>query len=173
MSFLSDNQGINQPKPANTAVIKTARNLKATHKKKNTMVIKYSPLCDATLFGGRRNIPLAVVKRNGVPVQNESDFMTLTEFPNPCAYNMAVEYKVLSPVMGELARTITEYLDKETGQPVLMLFPTTDVYVYDGFENNYMERLNHASRRDFYYQVNRLSQLIDTAIRNEMQKKRN
>lgn len=146
--------------------------MKPTHKKKNTFVVKFSPLYDATLFQGCKSTPLAVVKQNGALVQNESSWLNATKFPNPCAYNMAAEYKVLAPVMGELASTITEYLDKETGQPVLMLFPTTDVYIFDGFEENYMTRLNHASRRDFYYRVQKLSGLIDKALAIQLQNRK-
>ncbi len=143
---------------------------KPTKKKKNTVVIRFSPLYDATLFEGCQSTPLAVVKRNGVQVQNETGWMSCTNFPNPCAFNMAAEYKSLAPVMGPLSRTITQYLDKDTGQPVLMLFPTTDVYIYDGYETDYLQHLNHASRRDFYNQVNKLSKLIDMALARQMQR---
>lgn len=143
--------------------------IKPSQKKKKTIVIKFSPLYDTTLFQGRKSTPLAIVKENSTKIQNESGWLKCTEFPNPCAYHMAAEYKILAPIMGELASTITEYMDKETGQPVLMLFPTTDVYIFDSFEENYMSRLNHASRRNFYYRVNKLSPLIDKALMVQLQ----
>lgn len=151
-------------------VMGAVHKFKQTHKKKNTFVIRFSPLYDATLFEGCKSTPLAVVKRNGVQVQNETGWLSCTEFPNPCAFHMAAEYKVLAPVMGPASRTITQYLDKETGKPVLMLFPTTDVYIYDGYEDDYLKHLNHASRRDFYHQVNKLSKLIDMALARQMQR---
>ena len=73
--------------------------------------------------------------------------------------------------MGEkMASTIVEYLDKETGRPVLMLVPTT-CHIFDGYENNYMERLNHASRRDLEYQMRKREMLIDAALKARQQTK--
>ena len=69
--------------------------------------------------------------------------------------------------MGDkMASTVIEYLDKETGKPVLMLFPTT-CYIFDGYENNYMQHLNHASRRDFEHQIKMREQCINKMRQNQ------
>ena len=108
----------------------------ATHKKKNTYIVKVNNLmADTSAFGMCQNTPLPVIVQNGQRVQNGTGaWMRGTNFPNPAAASMQAEFDVLKPVMGEkLASMIIEYLDKDTGRPVLTLFPTS-VYVHDGYE---------------------------------------
>lgn len=136
-----------------------------SHKKKNTYVIKLSSLVDYSVFGMCKNTPLAVIEKNGQSVQNApSGWLQCTQFPNPCALYLTTEYNLLKTTMGKKAATVIEYLDKDTGAPVLMLFPQT-IHVFDGYENDYKSHLNHASRRDLEYQMALRSQLIDKAIK--------
>lgn len=139
----------------------------ATHKKKNTYIVKVNNLmADMSAFGMCQNTPLPVIVQNGQRVQNGTGaWMRGTNFPNPAAASMQAEFDVLKPVMGEkLASMIIEYLDKDTGRPVLTLFPTS-VYVHDGYEKNYMSHLNHASRQDLNHQLKIREQLIDKLIK--------
>lgn len=139
----------------------------ATHKKKNTYIVKVNNLmADTSAFGMCQNTPLPVIVQNGQRVQNGTGaWMRGTNFPNPAAASMQAEFDVLEPVMGEkLASMIIEYLDKDTGRPVLTLFPTS-AYVHDGYEKNYMSHLNHASRQDLNHQLKIREQLIDKLIK--------
>lgn len=139
----------------------------ATHKKKNTYIVKVNNLmADMSAFGMCQNTPLPVIVQNGKRVQNGTGaWMRGTNFPNPAAASMQAEFDVLEPVMGEkLASMIIEYLDKDTGRPVLTLFPTS-TYVHDGYEKNYMAHLNHASRQDLTHQLKIREQLIDKLIK--------
>lgn len=124
------------------------------HKKKNTYIIKVnSPFMPTSLHSGCKMTPLAVVSKNGAPVQCESGWMKCTPFPNPFAAQMSAQYTSLLPYMDErTARTIIEYLDKDTGDIVATVFPT-GFHVPDGYETNFLFRMNHASRRDFIRQV--------------------
>lgn len=145
---------------------------RAQQKKKNTYVLKISGLLVTPgVFSMCRSTPLPVITKNGEQTQSASGWMAGTPFPNPGASDMQMEYKFLEPYMGEkMASTIVEYLDKETGRPVLMLFPTT-CHIFDGYENNYMERLNHASRRDLEYQINIRQRMIDAYLRGKQNQK--
>lgn len=117
-------------------------------KNKNTYTISMSSLMPYSLFGMCKNTPLAIVVKNGVQVQQKDGWMKATEFPNPLACEMGGKHEMFNKILGErISCQIVEYLDKETKEPVLLLFPH-GIYVYDKFEDNYMERLNHASRRD-------------------------
>lgn len=139
----------------------------ATHKKKNTYIVKVNNLmADTSAFGMCQNTPLPVIVQNGQRVQNGTGaWMRGTNFPNPAAASMQAEFDVLEPVMGEkLASMIIEYLDKDTGRPVLTLFPTS-VYVHDGYKKNYMAHLNHASRQDLNHQLKIREHLIDKLIK--------
>lgn len=122
-----------------------------SQKKKNTYVITNKVLGDLKLFGMCQFTPMPVVKING-QVQNSTGFIRCIEFPNPATTRMIIEIERLKTIMGEkLACTIVEYLDKDTMQPVAYLFPTNEI-MYQGKEDEFMQRLNHASRRDFIRQ---------------------
>ena len=72
--------------------------------------------------------------------------------------------------MGEkIATQIIEYLDKRTGQPVLQVFPEL-IQIFDGYEENYMSRLNHASRRDLKKQIALRERLISEFMARQQQK---
>ena len=141
----------------------------ATHKKKNTYIVKVNNLmADTSAFGMCKNTPLPVVVLNGQRVQNVTGaWMRGTNFPNPAAALMQAEFDSLKPFIGEkMASMIIEYLDKDTGRPVLTLFPTS-AYVHDGYEKDYMAHLNHASRQDLTHQLKIREQLIDKLIKSK------
>lgn len=119
-------------------------------KKKNTYQIKFSAFSGLNAFELCKNTPLAVVVLNGKQVQNTDGWMTCTEFPNPCANEMQSQQSMLREILGEeIATQIIEYLDKETGEPVLQLYPSRIHF----FRRDYAERLNHATRRDLARQI--------------------
>lgn len=128
--------------------------MKPTKKRKNTYVITTSVLADLSLFSACRSTPLVVVELNGKKVNQDTGWKSGTEFPNPGASDMVVAFKQLQPIMGEkLASTIVEYLDKETNEPVAMLFPTNDIMYREDAGKNFTNRLNHATRQDLKRQM--------------------
>lgn len=127
--------------------------MKPTKKKKNTYVIKQPVLDGYSAFELCQSTPLAVVTINGKPVDNKSGWLTSLDFPNPAAANMVKSFEKLKPIMGErLASTIIEYLDKETGEPVAMLFPTNEIMCKTGKEE-LKKYLNHKTRQDLRRQT--------------------
>ena len=69
--------------------------------------------------------------------------------------------------MGEkLARTIVEYLDKDTRETVALLFPTNRV-VHNPMDPDFISRMNHATRRDFKRQMAIRQQFIDKINENQ------
>lgn len=148
-------------KPTETAPAKPviAEN-HVSQKKKNTYQIRFSHFCDLTLFELCRNTPMGVATLNGKPTCQTNDWIHCTEFPNPCACDMAKKKDVLREIMGpKISTQIIEYLDKETGEPVIQVYPHM-LHVFDKYEENYMERLNHASRRDLSKQIALREKLI-------------
>ena len=132
-----------------------------SNKKKNTYQIEFSCFFDATLFQLCPSTPLGVICFNGKNTPDNTGWLKCTNFPNPCAYHMAENHSLLNNIMGnKLSTQIIEYLDKETGQPVLQLYPDM-LHVFNGFEDNFISRLNHASRRDFERQLQIRKNLIE------------
>ena len=134
-----------------------------TRKKKNTYVVQmnYNTFSVESSFEMSREMPLYVKHLNGKEHQNGKAFVHKTNFPNPAATSIVQHYEIMSHIMGKkMAGTIIEYLDKETAKPVLQLYPDR-IHVFDGFDNNYMSRLNHASRRDFKFQMERRRKLLE------------
>ena len=130
-------------------------------KKKNTYQIALSGLmCDISCFCLCPNTPLAGVVLNGKKLQDNTGFLSCTQFPNPFAYQMQNVFSKLSPMDKKTASTIIEYLDKETNQPVALLFPH-GLHIKDGFEEKYMDCLNHATRRDLAKQIAIRQNLIE------------
>lgn len=85
---------------------------------------------------------------------------------------MAQKHKILSEIMGpKLSCQIIEYLDKETGKPVVQIYPES-MYVFDEYDNNYMQRLNHATRQDLQKQIALREKLIAKFIeKNNLQQR--
>lgn len=122
-------------------------------KKKNTYSIKFSHMADYAMFGMCSATPLVIKKKNGTEITQSGTWDVATDFPNPGALEMGVNFKSLKNQIGEkMATTIIEYLDKETNRPVVTLFPTY-LYIHDGYDNNFHTHLNHASRKDLQYQI--------------------
>lgn len=112
---------------------------------KNTYVVKITPVseffeqCDSTKF--------SIITINGQGIQQSSDFTEMKDFPNPAANFMARSFNNAKEIIGEnLAQTIVEYLDKDTKEPVLILFPTNTVMKKI---NNAEKRLNTETMQDF------------------------
>ncbi|MBE6460388.1 MAG: hypothetical protein E7007_00575 [Alphaproteobacteria bacterium] len=138
-------------------------------KKKNTYTITFSTFFDATLFSMCKNTPLGVVSLNGQQIQNNSGWISCTEFPNPCATRMATIQHLLAEALGtKISTQIIEYLDKATGKPVVQLYPDS-VHIFDGYEENYMSHLNHATRRDLEKQIALRERLINEFIAKQKQ----
>ena len=136
-------------KRSKTSVAAVSKTLKETipanhvsKKKKNTYEIALSGImCDISCFRLCPNTPLAIVTLNGKKVQESTGFLSCTQFPNPFASEMQAVFTKLSPLDKKTASTIIEYLDKETYEPIVLVFPH-GVHVKDGFEENYMDRLS-------------------------------
>ncbi|MDW3024791.1 MAG: hypothetical protein R8N50_03865 [Alphaproteobacteria bacterium] len=139
-------------------------------KKKNTYTVTFNALCQMELFNLCAETPLPVISINGTPMNTNSGWMETKKFPNPCASDMTRNNKFLSEIMGQkISCQIIEYLDKETSQPVLQLYPKA-LYVFDGYEGNYESHLNHASRQDLKKQIALREKLIDEYISRQNQK---
>ena len=149
---------------------------KPTHKKKNTYIVQLSNvLASFNAFAACQETPLPVIILNGEQIQKPGDWMASKQFPNPCATKMAHDFKYCKPIMGEkIASTIVEYLDKETNEPAVTLFPQNQTYFHKSGISDIIKvtkqgeniniwfargaeidlaRLNHASRQDFINQV--------------------
>ncbi len=100
------------------------------------------------LFSACESTQLPVETKNGEAMAMSGGWIETQAFPNPCATVMLREYAALEPHMGVTARTIINYLDKDTNQPVATMFPS-NVHVHDGYEDDYMKHLNFATREDF------------------------
>ncbi len=141
-----------------------------TKKKKNTYVVKFSAFANLDLFEHCEYTPLTVVNVNGRPVKNMAGWIKATPFPNPCAHNMVSAYPKLKPIMGEkMACTIIEYLDKDTYEPVAMLFPTNEIICRTDLVD-FMTRLNHATRRDLNRQIQIRDRIINKYQEQQKQK---
>ena len=114
---------------------------------------------------------MVVVELNGKKVNQDTGWKSGTEFPNPGASDMVVAFKQLQPIMGEkLASTIVEYLDKETNEPVAMLFPTNDIMYREDAGKNFTKRLNHATRQDLKRQMSVREKYLKKLAENQNQK---
>ncbi|MCM1224822.1 MAG: plasminogen receptor (KT) [Lachnospiraceae bacterium] len=144
------------------------RSQKPTKKKKNTYIVHLNTFTAHGMHAWCDTTPLTVVTLNGKPTDNVGKaFMTATRFPNPGAsqmevlFNNAPEWRIIGG--DKMTQTIIEYLDKESGKPVLVLYPTGHVSsLVHGMDANTVvgTRLNHASRRDFVRQYNRIIEYV-------------
>ncbi|MDE6481833.1 MAG: hypothetical protein K2L25_03390 [Alphaproteobacteria bacterium] len=122
-------------------------------KKKNTYSIKFKHLVNYRMFELSDSTPLVVAKKNGTEIKQTGVWDVTTEFPNPGAIDMGLNFEPLKNQIGEkMATTIIEYLDKETNRPVVTVFPTY-LYIHNGYDNNFHTHLNHATRKDLQYQI--------------------
>lgn len=141
--------------------------MKPTKKKKNNYIVKISDFGTNKFFEFCKNTPLAVIEINGQPVQHANGWLKCTEFPNPGASIMSQKFDTLKDIMGErLASTIVEYLDKETNEPVVLLYPTNHIS-YKANQKDYLSRLNHASRKDLKYQLEIRQKFLEKLNQNQ------
>ena len=139
-------------------------------KKKNTYQIQFSSFAPLYLFEMCKNTPMAVIILNGQQIQS-GGWLKTTNFPNPCASDMAKKHKTLREIMGDKISTqIIEYLDKTTGKPVIQLYPEM-IYIFDEYESDYMSHLNHATRQDLKKQIALREHLIDEFVKKQQNQK--
>lgn len=135
-------------------------------KKKNTYTIVFSVFVPINLFSLCKESPLGLATVNGKQESFGYGWTKCKTFPNPAAIDMANNYPLFREIMGEkLSTTIIEYLDKDTGAPVLQVYPHM-VHIFDGYENDYIAHLNHASRRDFERQLALRKKVFEQPIQN-------
>ncbi len=128
---------------------------KPSHKKKTTYTIRLrNVIITPTMFTTCENVTLPISAVNGQSTKRpDGKLFKTVEFPRTYATQLVQNYNALTPHINErLARTIIEYYDKYTGQPVVQLYPE-QVYVFDSYGTDYLKHLNHASRQDFMYQL--------------------
>ncbi|MBQ8294478.1 MAG: hypothetical protein IJX89_03775 [Alphaproteobacteria bacterium] len=134
-----------------------------SQKKKNTYIVTFNVMAQLDLFDMCQSTPLPIICINGQELP-KTGFIQSRQFPNPCASDMAKKHSVLAEVMGDkISTTIIEYLDKETGKPVVQVYPEM-MHIFDGYEADYMQHLNHASRQDLKKQIALRERLINEFI---------
>lgn len=162
--------------PATPAVVQNAQPTIApdhiSKKKKNTYTITFNVLCQLELFCMCRNTPLPVITLNGQSQGTDTGWLSSKEFPNPCATRMVTNQHLLAKALGtKISTQIIEYLDKETGKPIIQVYPDS-IHIFDGYEENYMQHLNHASRRDLAKQIALREKLINDFIEKQQSQQR-
>ena len=132
---------------------KAAREFGKTKKKKNTIIVEMSSFNNPAYFSLCKRTPLRAIKVNGEELkQPDTGWVNTMLFPNPCAAEMKTISEQLSKVDSVVANTIIEYLDKDTGQLVITLFPHGGV-TEDKYDEDYEKHLNHATRQDLKRQI--------------------
>ena len=138
---------------ADTKLQKAAREFGKTKKKKNTIIVEMSQFNNPAYFSLCKRTPLRAIKVNGEELkQPDTDWVNTMLFPNPCAAEMKNISEQLSKVDSVVANTIIEYLDKDTGELVITLFPHGGV-TEDKYDEDYEQHLNHATRQDLKRQI--------------------
>ena len=107
--------------------------------KKNTYILNLHPMADLSLFSQCDSTPVAVIKINGRQINPQGGFTEAIRFPTEPVQIMLSEHATLAPVMGEIASTVIESLDKETHMPIVQLYPQS-LMVIQGSENDFMQR---------------------------------
>lgn len=158
-----------EPKKNKQSVEQMGKQIPEKHiskKKKNTYTVVFSGFAPTNLFEMCKETPLGLATENGKQLPTEEGWVRCKQFPNPAATEMARNYPILREIMGEkLSTTIIEYLDKDTNTPILQLYPNM-VIIFDEREQDFKSRLNHASRRDFEYQLELRKKFFENATQN-------
>lgn len=116
---------------------------------KNTYVIKIKDISKLFINDNEEFIKFLITKENGK--HKNHGVMIYKEFPKPNASRMISYFAEAKKSMGEeMAQTVISYLDKETHEEVLMLFP--DNTIKEIVEKSGL-RLNRASIEDFRKEV--------------------
>lgn len=140
-------------KKNNTEQQNATRDFGKTKKKKNTIIVELSQFNNPAYFSLCPNTPLRTVKINGKELQRSgTGWENSMLFPNPFAAEMKTIYEKMSTVNEVVAKTIIEYLDKDTGKVVVTLFPHGSVTA-DGYDEKFNQHLNHATRQDLAKQI--------------------
>lgn len=120
-------------------------------KRKDTYIVTNDVMLDYNSFAFCQEVPVAIKVKNGVIEQ--SGWKTCKCFPTkPVLHTMNNQPQFVEIFGEKIATTIIEYHDKDTNMPVAQLYPDS-LCVFDGFEKNYEQRLNHATRQDLKYQM--------------------
>ena len=127
-------------------------------------------------YATRKDTPLPLKSINGDeiynntrPIYSGSGLYRCARFPTPFAIRMVEKEIHFIRVFGtEISKQIIEYLDKATGEPVVQVYPDS-VHIFDGYEENYMSHLNHATRRDLEKQIALRERLINEFIAKQNQ----
>ncbi len=158
------------PRPAGTPFSR------ATRKHKNTFIVNIITfLCDYTIFN--HDIPgmtcLTVTSINGAKLKNDTHGMHKAYFPNPGAARIPENFSMLAPVMGtKMACMIIEYLDKDSGVPVVTLFPNGMTHIHAPYNPfTFRHHLNHATRQDLKYNRELRLRMTEVALRRHQNKK--
>ena len=111
-----------------------------TKKRKNTYIIKPTFIHRFKIIDNFARCPVPVVSINGTRVKNAFASIILSG---------RVARQIAESESTTQTYKITEYLDKKTLTPVLTLLPNNNLLG----ASDAINRLNHASRRDLYYQM--------------------
>ena len=131
-------------------------------KRKDTYIVTKDVMMDYNSFAFCTEVPVAIKVKNGVIEQ--SGWKTCKCFPTQPALHTMNNQPQFIEIFGEkIATTIIEYHDKDTNTPVAQLYPDR-LYIFDGFENNYEQRLNHATRQDLKYQMALRQKLLNEYV---------
>lgn len=112
-----------------------------TKKHKNTYIVKPTFLHKFKIIDKFSQCPIPVVSINGQRVKNAFASIILSG---------RTIRQITESESTTTTYKITEYLDKQTLKPILTLLPNNNLLGTSDAVN----RLNHASRRDLYYQMN-------------------
>lgn len=112
-----------------------------TRKHKNTYIIKPTFLHKLKIIDNFTQCPVPVVSINGQRVKNAFASIILSG---------RTVRQIAESEPTTKTYQITEYLDKQTLKPVLTLLPNKNLLG----TSDAINRLNHATRRDLYYQMN-------------------
>lgn len=112
-------------------------------KRKNTYIIKPAFFHKLKFLQKCKNIPVRIVSINGQTVKKPFHSLIL---PGDAAHKIATT----NPT--QVTYQITEYLDKYTLEPVLMLLPNKQILPIKSTTDTF-DRLNHASRRDLLRRI--------------------
>lgn len=131
------------------------KNIPTNHisqKKKNTYIVDFNIMIDIGLFAHCKTTPVPVTHINGQEINTSMGFKRAHQFPNPQANDMFVFHDIYDKPQDKTSSTIIEYLDKHTMQPVVYVFPN-DIYVCTENKSDFLQHLNHATKRDFIRQL--------------------
>ena len=131
-----------------------------SRKRKNAYVVKIEGvLANYNAFGGCKEMPLIVAEKNG-EIQKTDGWAATTMFKNPGALDIVLNHEKYKEIFGErIASMIIDYCDKNSGIPVVTLFPNM-IWVDGENMNDVLGRMNHETRRDCLRQIKMRKDLL-------------